>query len=206
MTTGAVAGAITGFGGGTLGGAVVLLLVPGIGPILAVGTVVFGGLLGAMFGAAAGVAVENTFATPPTYEDILVYKHVLRHRGNLLIVQPTNETKAETAEEVFAEFGAEPLDAVRERWWHRLRRSDAVAAGRPHDGFTAEEISYLWGVEAALDPRTQGQSAEEAAVSRLKSEKAAYYVEPFRHGYESGQARQRATREQQHREPIDLSV
>lgn len=206
MTTGEVAGAITGFSSGTLGGAVVLLLVPGIGPILAVGTLLFGGLLGTMLGAAAGVAVEDTFATPPTYEDILIYKHVLRHGGNLLIVQPTNETKAETAEKVFAEFGAEQLDEVRERWWHRLRRSEAAASGRPHGGYTAEEISYLWGVEAALDPRTQGQSDEEAAFSMQKSEMAAYYAEPFRHGYEYGQARQQATHEQQHREPIYPSV
>jgi hypothetical protein len=62
------------------------------------------------------------------------------------------------------------------------------------------------GVEAALDPRTQGQSAEEAAVSMQKREMAAYYVEPFRHGYECGQARQQAMREQHHRESIDPSV
>jgi hypothetical protein len=205
MTTGEVAGAITGFSGGILGGAVVLLLVPEIGLILAAGTLLFSGLLGTTFGAAAGVAIEKTFAAAPTYEDILVYKHVLRHKGNLLIVQPSNETKTETAEEIFVEFGAEQLDDVRERWWNRLRRSEA-AAGRPRDGFTAEEISYLWGVEAALDPRTQGQSYEEAAVSMQKSEMAAYYAEPFRHGYEYEQARQQATREQQHREPIDPSV
>ncbi len=196
-TTGQVVGAITGFGGGTLSGAAVLLLVPEIGLIVAVGALAFGGLLGTLFGAAAGSVVEKTIAPPATYEDILVCKHILRQGGNLLIVDPSNETKAETATQVLAELGAEHLDTVRAQWHDALRRSEAVAVGRPLGGFTAEEISYLWGLEAAGDPRTQGKSYEEAAVLVQKHELAAYHSEPFRHGYASALALQADIHEEQ---------
>ncbi|NOT55516.1 MAG: hypothetical protein HOP18_13000 [Deltaproteobacteria bacterium] len=203
-TTGQVVGAITGFGGGTLSGAVALLLIPEVGLIFAIGALAFGGLLGTVFGAAAGNAVEKTMATATTYEDMLVCKHILRQGGNLLIVDPSNDTKAETATQVFAEFGAEHLDTVRAHWQDALRRSEAVAVGRPLDGFTAEEISYLWGREAARDPRTRGKSYEEAAVLVQKHELAAYHSEPFRHGYESALALQPDSYEEQPPTAVNL--
>jgi hypothetical protein len=203
-TTGQIVGALTGFGSGTLSGAVALLLVPEVGLIVAVGALAFGGLLGTLCGAAAGSAVEKTITAPATYEDILVCKYVLRQGGNLLIVEPSNETKAEIAAEILTEFGAEHLDTVREQWRDALRSSEAVAVGRPLDGFTAEEISYLWGMEAARDPRTQGKSYEEAAVLVQKHERAAYHSEPFRHGYESALAFQADIREEQHSTAVNL--
>src|SRR5215813_6477915 len=48
VNAGQVAGAITGFAGGLLSGAIVSLALPGVGPIVAIGTLALGGSLGAV--------------------------------------------------------------------------------------------------------------------------------------------------------------
>jgi hypothetical protein len=191
VTAGHVIGAISGFAGGTLTGAIAMWLMSGGGPIITITTLAIASLTGAVIGAVVGDALQTTYAPPLSYEDLFVYEDALRHGGNVLIVAPSNDTKVETVQHVFEELGAEGIEGAREQWWHRLRENEAAARGIPHDGFTATEVEYLRGFEAALDPRMQGLSYAEAMTFLHEQERAVYEEEPFRRGYERGQAYRR---------------
>ncbi len=204
-TAGHVIGAISGLAGGTLIGATAILLMNGHGPIVTIGALALASLTGAVIGAVAGDALQTAYASPLSYEDLFVYEDALRHGGNVLIVAPSNAAKAETVQHVFKELGAEAVEGAREQWWHRLRENEAAARGIPHDGFTATEVEYLRGFDAALDPRMQGVSYAEAMTFLHEQERAVYQEEPFRRGYERGQTykRLRLDKEQQESaEPI----
>ncbi|MGE0822110.1 MAG: hypothetical protein AB7G75_07995 [Candidatus Binatia bacterium] len=184
ITAGHVVGATTGFAGGTLaGGAAVLFLLPGIGPFLATGTVALSSLIGVVIGAAAGNTVQQSFVPRLSYEDALVYIDALRSGYHVLIAQPGDHVKTSVVQDVFRECNAENLEHARMRWWDRLRKSHT----KPKEKFSATELSYVKGWEAALHPDERGHSREEAAA-RLKAEApATYEEEAFRQGYERGQ-------------------
>lgn len=188
ITAGHVIGVISGLAGGTLTGAIAIWLMNGSGPIVTIATLALASLTGAVIGAVAGDALQTAYATPLSYEDLFVYEDTLRHGGSVLIVAPSNDARAETVQHVFKELGAEDVEGAREQWWHRLRENEAAARGIPHDGFTATEVEYLRGFEAALDLRMQGLSYAEAMTFLHEQERAVYQEEPFRRGYERGQA------------------
>jgi hypothetical protein len=175
----------------------------GHGPIVTIATIALASLTGAVLGAVVGDALQKTFAPPLSYEDLFVYEDALRHGGDILIVTPSNDVKAETVQSVFKEFGAEGIEDAREQWWHRLRENEAAARGIPHDGFTATEVEYLRGFEAALDPHMQKLSYTEAMTFLHEQERAVYQEEPFRRGYERGQAYQRGLLDQGQREQTE---
>lgn len=206
ITAGHVLGAIIGFAGGTLLAAVATLFLTGRDPITAIMTLVLGSLIGTGIGAIVGRALQQTFATPLSYEDLLVYSDALRHGGELLIVAPSDEGKSETVRQVFTQLGAEQVEEAREHWWHRLQESEAAAPGIPHDGFTATEVEYFRGFEAALDPRVQGQSYEEAVAFLHEKERAVYQEESFRRGFERGRAYQQARFAQEHEQSTSSSM
>ena len=188
ITAGHVVGAISGFAGGTLTGAIAIWLLHGHGPIMTIAIIALASLTGAVLGAVVGAAFQKTFAPPLSYEDLFVYEDALRHGGAILIVTPGNDAKAETVQRVFKDLDAEGIEGAREQWWHRLRENEAAARGIPHDGFTGTEVEYLRGFEAALNPRTQELSYAEAMTFLHEQERAVYQEEPFRRGYERGQA------------------
>lgn len=202
-TAGHVIGAISGFAGGTLTGAIAMWLMSGSGPIVTITTLAIASLTGAVIGAVVGGTLQKAYAPPLSYEDLFVYEDALRHGGNVLIVTPSNEAKAETVQQVFKEFGTEGVEGAREQWWHRLRENEAAARGIPHDGFTATEVEYLRGFEAALNPRTQGLSYAEAMTFLHEQERAVYQEEPFRRGYERGQAYKRLMPDKKHQEAAE---
>jgi hypothetical protein len=200
ITAGHVVGAISGFAGGTLTGAIAIWLMHGHGPVVTIATIALASLTGAMLGAVVGDALQKIFAPPLSYEDLFVYEDALRHGGAILIATPSNDAKAETVQHVFKDLGAEGIEDAREQWWHRLRENEAAARGIPHDGFTATEVEYLRGFEAALNPRMQRLSYTEAMTFLHEEERAVYQEEPFRRGYERGQAYRRELLSQGQRE------
>jgi len=161
------------------------------GPLMTIGMVAVASLAGVGVGAAAGNAVQRTFTPPLSYEDLLVYEDALRHGGDVLIVLPSNDAKAETTRQVFADLGIEGVEDARGHWWHRLRADKAAALGMLHEGVTATEVEYLRGFDAALDPRMRELSCEEAIAFLHEQERAVYQEEAFRRGYERGQAYRR---------------
>jgi len=187
ITAGHVIGAISGFAGGTLAGAVATLLMAEGGLFVTMGAIALASLAGVGVGAAAGDAVQKTFTPPLSYEDLLVYEDTLRHGGDVLIVFPNNAAKAETVRQIFAELGVEGVEDARGHWWHRLREDKAAALGMLHEGVTATEVEYIRGFDAALDPHMRELSCAEAIAFLHEQERAVYQEEAFRRGYERGQ-------------------
>lgn len=114
LTEGHMAGALTGFAGGLLGGAAVSFFVPGIGPVLALGAVALTTLLGVTAGGAIGGAIQDAFPPEPPHDHRFVYIAALRQGHWLVIVEPRDEAQEEATERILTRLGAEGLDA-RER-------------------------------------------------------------------------------------------
>lgn len=188
ITAGHIVGAVSGFAGGTLAGAVAMWLMAEGSLFVTMGTIALASLAGVGVGAAAGAAVQKMFDPALSYEDLLVYEDAVRHGGDVLLVFPGDGAKAETAQQVFADLGVEGVEDARGHWWHRLQEDKAAALGMLHEGVSATEVEYLRGFDAALDPRMSAFSCEAAIAFLHEQERAVYQEEAFRRGYERGQA------------------
>ena len=91
---------------------------------------------------------------------------------------------------MLAQAGAESLDAAREQWWVGLRDAEEAAYDAPDGEFSRIESTYRAGFEAALHLQVRGRSYEEARAYLRERYYAIYLEEPFRRGYERGQAHQ----------------
>ncbi len=189
---GAVTGGATGFSGGVLGVAVTSLLLPGVGPVVAIGTAagVLLGITGAVVGAAAGSALERALTTGLPQDELFVYEDALRQGRSVVIVLANDEAQAEIVRSVLANTGMESLNAAREQWWLGLRDAEEAAYEAPQDQFTQVEQTYRSGFEAALNPQGRGKSYDESKDFLREHYPATYQEEPFRHGYDRGQAYQ----------------
>jgi hypothetical protein len=188
LSAGHIIGAVSGFAGGTLAGAVAMWLMAEGSLFVTMGTLALASLAGVGVGAAAGDAVQKTFGPALSYEDLLVYEDAVRHGGDVLLVFPGDGAKVATAQQIFADLGVEGVEDARGHWWHRLQEDKAAALGMLHEGVTATEVEYLRGFDAALDPRMSALSCEKAIALMHEQERAVYQEEAFRRGYERGQA------------------
>jgi hypothetical protein len=199
---GGVIGGSTGlFWGGLTAPVVTSLLVPGIGPVLAIGVAyaALSGLIGAGVGAAAGEAVEEALDSGLPQDELFVYEAALRRGRTVVLVGADGQEQEEAAREVMRRTGAESLDAAREQWWVGLRDAEEAAYEAPDGEFARIEAIYRTGFEAALRPQAHGRSYEEAGEYLRQTYPTTYLEEPFRRGYERGQVyyRGRAEREKQ---------
>jgi len=187
VKAGHVLGAATGFAGGLLSSAVVMLAVPGVGPVLAVGTLVAGALVGVTVGATLGGLVQDTFTMTLGPEDVFVYEEALRQGCSLLLVKPVDDKQGEATLALFTRLGTERVNDLREHWWRSQRRQEAIASHDMGEEFAAHEVSYRRGFEAALDVRARGKSYAEAAHVLAQRDPAMYQDDVFRHGFARGQ-------------------
>jgi hypothetical protein len=161
---------------------VVSLLIPGIGPVIALG--VAGAALLGVGGAAVGAAFEDRDKGVPR-DDLFFYEQALRDGRSVLVAVVDDASHAERVRATLAAAGAESLDEARERWWLDLREAEAAA----YEGdFAADEPVYRQGFEAALGRACRGRVYDEVVV-----ELRAVYPETcetlaFRHGYQRGSA------------------
>lgn len=173
---GGVAGAATGMG---LGAAVASLLVPGVGPVAAVGLLgaALLGAGGAVGGAAAGGALEDSLSKGLPKDEIYLYEDALRKGRSVVVALAEDEERAEAAREILAGGGAETLDAARDAWWTGLRAAEEEEYEGPD--FAGEETSYRRGFEAAAggDTRPEGETS---AAFRRGFERGKVYREGFR--------------------------
>lgn len=194
---GAVVGGATGASHGLLGAAVASAVVPGIGPVAAIGLIAAAvlGLGGAVAGAVVGGALENTLSTGLPKDELFVYEDALRRGRTVLFVLTEKEEQAEAARDVLAQAGAESIDAAREHWWLGIRDAEAEAYATQGGDFSQDEVLYRRGFEAALHPDTSGKPYDEA-VEYLRIHYADLYrEEAFRRGYARGQAHYQRLRE-----------
>lgn len=193
-TAGHLMGAATGFASGVLGGAAVIFFLSGVGPIVAVGSLVFGSLVGVAVGATLGGLMQRAFDMTIAPEEFFVYEDALRQGFSLLIVKPSNEEQRHAADQVLTRLGTKGFDALREQWWQRQREQEA-AAYKGASSFAAHEFSYRRGFEAALDARDRGKTFAEAAPVLALRAPGMYQDEAFRYGFERGQTYYHAMRE-----------
>ena len=188
---GGVVGGAMGGSGSMLGAAVVSALVPGIGPITAIGLTaiaLLGMAGGAVAGVAAGGSLENAMSTGLPKDELFVYKDALRQGRTVLVVLTDDTTQAEAVREALAHAGAESLDAARQQWWVGMRDAEAEAYMAQGGDFTQDEAVYQQGFEAALQVETAGKPYEDVQGYLRTHYADVYDMMAFRHGYARGQA------------------
>ncbi len=185
---GTVGGAFGAAGGATLGAAVASLLVPGVGPVLAAGIVgaALLGAGGAATGMAAGAAVEHHLAKGVPHDELYLYEDALRKGRSVIVVFPEDAASAETVEKVFADSGAESVDAARDDWWMGLRDAEAEYYTGQGKSFTTDEDDYRRGFEASLHAKLRGRTYDEASKELTVFKADTTSDDAFRRGYERG--------------------
>lgn len=188
---GAVVGGVGGFSGGSL---LLAAILPGVGPVTAIGLLGASILAaaGATAGAAAGESLENSMAKGLPEDEIFVYEDALR-KGRAVVVAIADDSEAaEPLRELMTSAGAESVDAAREQWWIGLRSSEREhyqASGSSPD----QEKYYRLGFEAALHARTRCKEFDQVSAemnSRLEEVQEQHpgvdVSEPFLKGYQRG--------------------
>jgi hypothetical protein len=186
-SAGQVGGAITGFASGILGGAIVSLALPGVGPVIAIGALALGGSFGAVAGGIVGNFVQETYAPTLPPDDLFIYEDALRQGARLLIIQPSNDQRAQAAHEILNAHKATSSEDAWEQWWQRLSEHEATAYGTDSPTpFPQIEAEYRRGFQAALDGRLRGKPTadQEALLTQYYGDAAQSTV--FRQGFARG--------------------
>lgn len=204
---GVVGGAVGLAAGSHLGSVIATSLIPGVGPVIAIGiaSAALLGIGGAAGGAMAGGAVENSLATGLPEDELFVYEDALRKGRSVVFVFTDDDAWAEKAREVLTQAGAESLDAARQQWWVGLRSAEEEAYSVQGGDFQRDETTYQCGFEAALHRTTRDKPYAEAASYLRARYPELYQEEPFRRGYERGRAYQRNVLTQKERPPAQSS-
>jgi hypothetical protein len=189
---GAVVGAAAGLSGGAL---VVAALIPGVGPITAIG--LLGAALlaaaGGSIGAVAGGKLENSMTEGLPEDELFIYEDALRKGRSVVVALSDDEAAASRLRELLTVEGAESVDAAREQWWVGLRSAEREHYSALGRNFDSDEKFYRLGFESALHARTRCKEYDQALsemTARLEEVERQYpdaKVEgPFTKGYERG--------------------
>jgi hypothetical protein len=189
---GAVLGAATGLSAGPL---LLAAIVPGVGPVTALG--LLGGAVlaaaGATVGSIAGGRLENSMTEGLPEDELFVYEDALRKGRSVVIVLANDETEASRFRELLQTEGAETVNAAREQWWIGLRSAEQEHYSTHGRNFGDDELFYRLGFEAALHARTRCKEYDQtlgemdAKIAELEQQYPGRDIaEPFRRGYERG--------------------
>ncbi len=188
-------GALLGGGIGITSGSLLIALVPGLGPITALGLLGAAvlGAAGATVGAEVGGKAEDSMSEGLPEDEIFVYEDALRKGRSVVIALADSEASASLLRELFKAEGAETVDAAREQWWIGLRGAEQNHYATSGKSFTDDEQFYRLGFEAALHARTrcmefdQVSAAMDAALEDVQRRyPGAQVEEPFTRGYQRG--------------------
>jgi hypothetical protein len=177
---GVLGGALGMAAGLELGAAAATILIPGVGPVLAVGIAAAAilGVGGAVGGAAAGAAMEEGSTVGLPADELFFYRDALKHGRSVIFVQAVDDDEAAKAQAALAKAGAESIDAAREEWWIGLRSAEKEHYSALGGNFENAEQDYRRGFEAAQ--HSYGTGSADRAGS-----------EAFQRGYERGTAYRR---------------
>ncbi|HTR66137.1 MAG TPA: hypothetical protein VMH85_10215 [Terriglobales bacterium] len=189
---GAVLGASAGMSSGPL---IVAAVIPGVGPITAIG--LLGGLIlaaaGAGVGAIAGEKLEDSLARGLPEDELFVYEDALRRGRSVVVTLAHDEASAARVRELLAIEGAESVDAAREQWWIGLRSAEQEHYSQMGRNFSQDEKFYRLGFESALHARTRCKEYDQvlnemtAKIEDVERQHpGANVAEPFQRGYERG--------------------
>jgi hypothetical protein len=190
-----VGGAVGGVLGGALGlaggfelGVFATALIPGVGPVLALG-LAGAALLGAggvVGGAVVGKAVDDNVNDGVPSDEIFFYEDALRQGRSIVLVLARNHSEEQRAHTLLAEAGAESLDAARKDWWVGVRDAEAENYRAMGHNFELDQDTYRTGFESALRRECRGRSIDEETDSLKWWYPDVWDAEPFRLGYERG--------------------
>jgi hypothetical protein len=161
---GAVVGGATGAAIGMPLGAAVSLMVPGVGPVIALGLI--GAALFSAGGAAVGNALETTLSQGVPRDDLFLYEDALRRGRSIVVALTDDESFAARARETLPAAGGIDIADARDEWWAGLREEERGVYT------AAEESDYRRGFEAALTSDAR--------------EPASDVSPPYRRGWERG--------------------
>lgn len=188
-------GAVLGGAAGLTGGSLLIALVPGVGPITAIGLLgaAILGAAGASIGASAGEKLETSMSRGLPEDEIFVYEDALRKGRSVVIALSDSAGTTALLRELLKAKGAETIDAARDQWWIGLRSAEEnhyAASGRK---FTDDEKFYRLGFEAALHARTRCKEFDQVSAemsATLEDVQRQYphakVEEPFTRGYQRG--------------------
>lgn len=185
---GGVVGAAMGAAGGlSLGSIAASALIPGVGPVVALGMAGAAalGLIGGVAGVAAGKAIENTSTHGLPKDEIFLYEDALRKGRSVLIVF-TEPDKADEVRDLLGQSGAETIDAARHTWWIGLRDVEEENYRASGGDFSTEESVYRRGFETALHPDNRDKAYDEIRPNLEHEFGPECKTECFRRGYERG--------------------
>ncbi len=192
---GKVIGGMIGGAAGVSAGPLLVALIPGVGPITAVGMLgaAIVGAAGAGAGAAAGAKVETSMTEGLPQDEIFVYEDALRKGRSVVVALADGAAQAMLLRRLFNAEGAEAVDAAREEWWIGLRSSEEEHYAGSGRNFSEDEKFFRMGFEAALHARNRCKEFDQvlsemsAKLEDLQREYPNAKVEgPFTNGYQRG--------------------
>lgn len=192
---GTAIGAVIGASAGLSGPPLIAALIPGVGPIAAIG--ILGGTVlaaaGAAVGAVAGGKLENAMTEGIPEDELFVYEDALRQGRTVVIALADDEAEASRLRELLKVEGAEAVDAAREQWWIGLRGAEQEHYSKLGKTPGDNEKFYRLGFEAALHARMRCKEYDQvlgemnAKLDDLQRQyPEAEVAEPFTRGYERG--------------------
>jgi len=187
--------AVIGASAGLSGGVIVAALIPGVGPITAIG-LLGGAILGAAggtVGAVAGGKLETSSSEGLPHDELFVYEDALRKGRSVLVVMADDDAMASGVRVLLEAEGAESVDAAREQWWIGLRHAEEEHYSKLGRELGDDEKFYRLGFEAALHARSRCKEYDQvlnemsADIEELEKQHPGQEVaEPFTRGYERG--------------------
>ncbi|HZQ95909.1 MAG TPA: hypothetical protein VFA67_12925 [Candidatus Sulfotelmatobacter sp.] len=188
-------GALLGGGIGLTGGSVLMALIPGLGPVTALGLLGAGilGAAGATIGGTAAGKIEHSSYQGLPEDEIFVYEDALRRGRSVVVALADNSGQASVVRDLLKRDGAESVDAAREQWWTGLRSAEQAHYSGSGKNFTQDEQFYRMGFEAALHAKTrclefdQVSAGMNAALEEVQRRFPGQNVEEaFVRGYQRG--------------------
>ena len=183
---GATVGGAIGMAGGGVSAILGSLLIPGAGPVLAIGLA--GTVIGAVAGGAVGSALESSTTEGLPEDELFIYEDALRQGHSVVIANADNEQQAEAARGILEDIGAESVDRAREMWWLGLRDAEKETYQAHGRNFDEDERYFRCGFEAAQHSTDRGKSYEQCHARLGDRYPGAHEREPFRRGFERGRA------------------
>jgi hypothetical protein len=184
IALGATVGGAMGLAGGVTLGALASVLVPGVGPILAIGFAA--SALGLLGGGALGGKLDNSLSDGLPQEELYIYEDALRQGRSVVIAFAENHAQVEAVHHALKHAGAESIDRAREMWWIGLRDIEKEHYDAGGEQFEQSEKEFRAGFEAAQHPAYRGQSYDESRDRLSELDPIAGKSDAFRQGFERG--------------------
>jgi hypothetical protein len=184
MALGATVGGAMGLAGGVTLGALASVLIPGVGPVLAIGFAA--SALGLLGGGAIGGKLDNSLSDGIPQEELYIYEDALRQGRSVVIAFAENHAQVEAAHHALKQAGAESIDRAREMWWIGLRDIEKEHYDAGGEKFEQSEAEFRAGFEAAQHPANRSRSHEESRDRLSARHPLACDSDAFRQGYERG--------------------